>query len=100
MLTAVFCGPWPGVLTTALAATFAAVFLFEPSGDIAIVHPPDAIGLGVFLTMGLLICAMAGALQRIKERERSLIAQALRDSEDRYHLVVTGVKDYTIPGKA
>jgi PAS domain S-box-containing protein len=50
----------------------------------------------VFLFMGLLVSAMAGMLSRMKEREHRLIEQALRDSEDRYRLVVTGVKDYAI----
>jgi PAS domain S-box-containing protein len=96
MLAAIVCGPWPGVLTTVLSAAFAEIFLLQPRGQIAIAHPQDAVALGVYVAMGLLICAMAGALQRTGERERRLIAQALRDSEDRFRLVVTGVKDYAI----
>lgn len=96
IIAAVVCGAGPGVFITVLSAAFEAICLLEPRGGLAIERPSDAIALVVFVVMGLLICAMAGALQRIKEREHRLIQRALRDSEDRYRLVITSVKDYAI----
>jgi K+-sensing histidine kinase KdpD len=93
MLVAVFGGAGPGVLATMLSAVLADLCLLEPRGQVAIAHLSDQVALGVFVAVGLLFSTMAGALYRIKERERRLIEQALRDTEHRYHLVVTGVKD-------
>ena len=96
MLVAVLSGTGPGVLAALLSAVFAWIFLIEPKGQLSIANVSDAAGLTVFLCMGILISMMAGALRRHKDRERALVEQALRDSEDRFRLVVDGVEDYAI----
>ncbi len=96
MLVAVAGGMGPGIIAALLSACFAGIFLIEPRGQFSIASPSDTAGLIVFLFMGILISAMAGALRRLKDRERKRVELALRDSEDRFRLVVEGVEDYAI----
>ena len=95
MLVAV-AGTGPGILAALLSAAFTGIFLIEPKGQFSIANASDAAGLIVFLSMGILISVMAGALHRLKDRERKRVEQALRDSEDRFRQVVEGVEDYAI----
>jgi PAS domain S-box-containing protein len=96
MLVAVAGGMGPGILAALLSAAFTGIFLIEPKGQFSIANASDAAGLIVFLSMGILISVMAGALHRLKDRERKRVEQALRDSEDRFRQVVEGVEDYAI----
>jgi PAS domain S-box-containing protein len=96
MLVAVIGGFGPGVLTTLLSGAFAGIVLLDPRGEFSIARPADAIGLAVFMTMGILISVMAGTLHRRKDHEQQQVKQALRDSEDQFRMVIEGVEDYAI----
>jgi PAS domain S-box-containing protein len=96
MLVAIAGNLGPGILATLLSAFCADYFFLAPRGQIGVTNVGDIIGLVVFLSMGLLISALAEALHRIRERERTLIEQALRDSEGRFRMVVDRVEDVAI----
>jgi PAS domain S-box-containing protein len=96
MLVAAVGGLGPGITATLLSAAFVALFIIAPDKPFSIASAPDLAGLFVFLCMGLFISALAEASRGRKEQERALIEQALRDSENRFRMVVDGVKDYAI----
>jgi PAS domain S-box-containing protein len=96
MLAAIIGGFGPGLLTTLLTACYADYFVLAPRGHFAISDPGEAIGLAIFCLMGLAVSSFAGVSLRLKDRERTLSDQALRDSEQRFQTVVEGMDDYAI----
>ena len=88
MLTACLAGFGPGMLATGLATILAAI-LYLPLSHHLGPSPADAIGLGIFASMGTLMSIVAGlhyqAHQREAEYEKEL---AVRASEKRYRDLV------------
>jgi PAS domain S-box-containing protein len=68
MLVAIFAGFWYGLLATALCCTIIDFFILEPVGSFAIARTSDAIVVGLFAFMGLLVSAVAAAY-RINRRK-------------------------------
>ena len=46
--------------------------------------------------MGTLISTLAGTVHRMRERERTLMARALQDSQAHFRMIIEGVQDYAI----
>ncbi len=92
MLTAILAGFWPGMLATVLAALFVTIWLLPPYGVFAASSVADAIGIVLFVTMGVLMSAVAHLYHRTRERA----AETLRQSEERFRLMLESVKDYAI----
>jgi K+-sensing histidine kinase KdpD len=103
---AVVVGAWfgglgPGLLATVLGALGADYFFLPPEGSFT--------GLGVaflplllFSLQGLLISSLVEALRSARRRAESSVLEAkshqesLRESEERFRLLVQGVEDYAI----
>jgi PAS domain S-box-containing protein len=106
MAGAVMIGAWfggfgPGLLATVLGALSADYFFLEPVGSFAL------LGVGflpfiLFVLQGLLISALVEALHSAGKRAKASVLEArshqerLRRSEERFRLLVQGVKDYAI----
>jgi PAS domain S-box-containing protein len=103
---AVLVGAWfgglgPGLLTTALATMVADYFFLPPVG--AFIGPTlQAVPLVLFALEGLLISSLVAALRSARERaqmsaqELRNYQESLRRSEERFRIVIEGVKDYAI----
>src|SRR5215212_8388091 len=101
---AVVVGAWygglgPGLLATALGALCADYFFLPPEGSFT--GPGVAFWpLLLFALQGLLISSLVEALRSARRRaERSALEarghqESLRESEERFRLMVEGVKDY------
>jgi PAS domain S-box-containing protein len=103
---AVVVGAWfgglgPGLLATALGTLGANYFFVPPQGAFTgpgVVFLP----LLLFMLQGILISALVAALRSARNRaERSTLEardhqERLRESEERFRLMVDGVKDYAI----
>lgn len=68
MVTAILAGFWPGILATVLSALFALVWLVPPYGVFAIANLVDAVGVVLFLGMGLLMSGVAHLYHKTRER--------------------------------
>ncbi|HEU4494370.1 MAG TPA: PAS domain S-box protein, partial [Rubrobacteraceae bacterium] len=98
MVAAWFGGLGPGLLATALGALAADYYFLPPPGAIS------GLGLPIFLfaLQGLLISSLAQALRAARGRAEASAHEArshqesLRLSEERFRLLVEGVKDYAI----
>jgi PAS domain S-box-containing protein len=101
IVAAWFGGLGPGILATALGALAADYFFLEPVGSFAL------LGVGflpftLFVLQGLLISFLVEALRFARERAETSVREArshqesLRRSEERFRLLVEGVKDYAI----
>jgi PAS domain S-box-containing protein len=106
MAGAVMVGAWfgglgPGLLATVLGAFAADYFFLEPVGSFAL------LGVGflpftLFVLQGLLISVLVEALRSARQRaetgalEIQRKQEELRRSEERFRLLVEGVRDYAI----
>ena len=68
VVSALFGGLGPGIVTTILCALEVTYFSLEPMGSLAINNPSDWHGVGAFLLNGLVTSMMAERLKRDKER--------------------------------
>ncbi len=101
MVGAWFGGLGPGLLATALGALAADYFFLAP---LRFFTPLDEalLPLLLFMLQGVLISVLVEALHSVRQRaeERTLEAQEkqedLRGSEERFRLLVEGVRDYAI----
>src|SRR5215218_11144564 len=103
---AVVVGAWfgglgPGLLATALGVLCADYFFLPPEG--AFTGPGVAfLPLLLFTLQGLLISSLIEALRSARKRAESSVLEAkshqesLRESEERFRLLVQGVEDYAI----
>ena len=103
---AVVVGAWfgglgPGLLATALGAFGANYFFLPPEG--AFTGPGVAfLPLLLFTLQGLLISSLIEALRSARKRAESSVLEvrshqeSLRESEERFRLLVQGVEDYAI----
>ncbi|MDD5675719.1 MAG: DUF4118 domain-containing protein [Chitinivibrionales bacterium] len=72
MLVAVVAGFWPGVLATACASLAADYWLLAPIG-FGITSSMEAVGLVLFIAMGLLMSAVAGRYRHIRGNLENLV---------------------------
>ena len=68
MVSGLLGGWWPGITTTLLAATAAAYYWLPPARSWTIAEPADALGLLIFVGVGVLISALDEAWRRGTER--------------------------------
>jgi PAS domain S-box-containing protein len=112
-LAAVMVSSWyggfkPGLLATFLSAIVCAYFLLPPFDSLA-VSGFSVVGLVQFMFVGLLISSLNSALRQARSQaqmnaqaaqqnyERLLQSESsLRQSEERYRLLIEGVTDYAI----
>ena len=85
MLTASLCGLGPGILATGLSALYVAIWIFPPVAQFKMSSAADAVGLVVFLSIGIFISAVAGLYRRAGarivayEREQARLSNQQRD---------------------
>jgi len=102
MVSAWFGGLGPGLLATALAALCSDYFFVSPYQWFWSQNSGQNLPLGLFLLEGVLISSISAALHTSRQRAEvsKLKAQHhqedLRRSEERYRLLIEGVKDYAI----
>ncbi len=98
--TAITASAWygglgPGILATVLAAIVSDYFFLIPNYSFVLISFGKALRLSLFVLEGLSISLLSAALKAAKQRaERN--ALALQQSEERFRLLVEGVKDYAI----
>ena len=101
MVAAWYGGLGPGLLATALGATFTDYFFLHPTGSFT--RPGlESVPLLTFVLEGALICFLVGALRAARRRAETSAREAiehqesLRRSEERFRSLVEGVSDYAI----
>ncbi len=101
MVAAWFGGLGPGLLATALATAAGDYFFWSPFGSFT--RPGlNALPLVLFALQGALISLLAQALRSATTRAESSAREAerhqrsLRQSEERFRLLVEGIEDYAI----
>jgi diguanylate cyclase (GGDEF)-like protein/PAS domain S-box-containing protein len=83
MLVALFCGLWPGMLATILAAALADFWIIPPIGQFGIRHASDAVVLVLFIAVGALLSGLAERFRRDQRRAASFKPeQELRESKE------------------
>jgi PAS domain S-box-containing protein len=105
-LAAVMVSSWyggfqPGLVATILSALACAYFFIAPLGSL-VISGSNIVGLAQFVLVALLICTlntMLRSAQRQAQRNYQQLQQSqesLRQSEERYRLLVEGVTNYAI----
>ncbi len=101
MVSAWYGGLGPGLLATVLAALIADYFFLHPRGAFSGLSP-QAAPLVAFLLEGGLVSFLASSLRSATARAEASTQEArahedsLRTSEERFRMLVEGVKDYAI----
>ncbi len=101
MVSAWYGGLGPGLLATVLAALIADYFFLHPKGSFSGLSP-QAAPLVAFLLEGGLVSFLASSLRSATARAEASAQEArahedsLRTSEERFRMLVEGVKDYAI----
>ena len=101
MVSAWYGGLGPGLLATVLGALITDYFFLYPTGSFAGLSP-EAVPLVAFLLEGGLVIFLASSLRSATARAKASLREArdhadsLRRSEERFRLLVEGVKDYAI----
>jgi PAS domain S-box-containing protein len=104
ILGAIMVGAWygglgPGLLATALSALAIDYFFLDPKVSFTTVGP-ELLDVGAFVVEGVLVCVLTASLRSARDRaEQSTLEaeshqESLRESEERFRLMVEGVKDY------
>lgn len=95
MLSAWYGGLKPGLLATVLSAFIGSYFFLPPFFFLDVAQVGDIVRLCIFLVEGVLISSLSEALRKAKQRTEA-IALSLKESEERYRLLIEGVTDYAI----
>jgi PAS domain S-box-containing protein len=101
MVSAWYGGLGPGLLATGLSALATDYFFLSPQGSFSL-FGTEIIDLSVLVLEGVLVSVLTSSLRSARHRaERSTIEarrheESLRESEERFRLMVEGVKDYAI----
>ena len=101
IVSAWYGGLGPGLLATALAGLGTDYFFFYPRGSFSGLGP-EAAPLAIFFLEGTLIASVLGALRAARWRAEASAREALshqeslRESEERFRLLVEGVREYAI----
>jgi PAS domain S-box-containing protein len=85
LITAMLAGVLPGLLATTIAAILAATWIFPPIGQPWPLSTADLLGLGIFLTLAVLMCLMIGLYHRAQRKVQAFEKEkATRESEERF----------------
>ena len=95
MLTAWYGGLKPGLLATALSTLIGCYFFVQPLFRLDVTSVANGVRIGIFLSEGVLISWLSETRRSAMQRTEA-IASSLRESEERYRLLVEGVEDYAI----
>lgn len=95
MLAAWYGGLGPGLLATALSAAIGTYFFIAPTLSLSVTSVGEFVRLCIFLIEGVLISSLSQALRNSKQKAEQAVI-SLQESEERYRLLVEGVKDYAI----
>jgi len=101
-ISAWFGGTGPGLLTTALSALASDYFFLSPSKLLVGQSLGQNLPLGLFILEGVLITSLSSSLHTARQRAEASKRKAqrhqedLRQSEERYRLLVEGIRDYAI----
>jgi PAS domain S-box-containing protein len=101
MVSAWYGGLGPGLLASVLAALLTDYFFLYPRGSFSGASL-EALPLVTFVVEGVLVSALASSLRAAKARAEASTREArdheegLRRSDERFRLLVEGVKDYAI----
>jgi len=101
ILSAVLGGLGPGLVSTLLSGISAAYFM-PPAGRFAIALPYDIFQWCLLLVDGVLVSFLSEQLHRARYRSELAVRQqtrataALRESEERFRLLVQAVTEYSI----
>ena len=88
MLVALMGGVGPGLLSTAIAAFIAVYWILPVQGHFTLARPADALGLVIFLSMGVFMSVVAELFRRARRTAASSQhVLALRESETRFSAV-------------
>jgi len=94
MLIALLGGLWPGLLSTALAALLADVWIIPPVGQFRIARHSDAMALAVFVGFGVCMSLAAEYHRRNQRRVADLERrQLLSESENRFGALLSATSD-------
>ncbi|MCG3115545.1 MAG: PAS domain S-box protein [Candidatus Manganitrophus sp. SA1] len=103
MLSAWYGGLGPGVLATILGAMLANFFFFSPDRSFwSLLTWEGFVRTGVFVLEGTLMSVLFHALRSSREKSGAFLRESerhrreVRESEERYRLLVDGTKDYAI----
>jgi PAS domain S-box-containing protein len=101
MVSAWLGGLGPGLLATALAALITDYFFLHPLQTFSVLSL-EGLPLVVFVLEGVLVSSVVAALRHARERAEASTQEArshqesLRRSEERFRVLVEGVRDYAI----
>ena len=101
IVSAWYGGLGPGLLATGLSALATDYFYLYPVGSFT-VFSLEGVDVAAFLLEGVLVSVLTSSLRSARNRaqHRTLEArehqESLRESEERFRLMVEGVKDYAI----
>ena len=99
MVSAWYGGLGPGLLATGLSALATDYFFLHPKVSFT-TFGPELLDLGAFVLEGVVVCLLTASLRSARDRAEQSKLEAeshqknLRESEERFRLMVQGVKDY------
>ncbi|MGI8997822.1 MAG: PAS domain S-box protein [Pyrinomonadaceae bacterium] len=102
MASAWYGGLGPGLLATFLSALAGKFFFIAPYNEIGFSDPRDGVRVGLFVLLGIVISYLSQTLHDMTRRaEAGALGSreheaASRQSEERFRLLVEGVRDYAI----
>lgn len=99
-LVAFFGGTAPALVTVLITALMADYFLIDPTGTLEMNMPSGAIAVSLYVLVTGTVIALIEALFRAHEHQtrsdERLRQQAIFESEQRFRILVQGVRDYAI----
>jgi len=102
MVSTWYGGLGPGLLATVIAALISDYFFLGPAYSVLGNRPGQTLELGLFVFEGVLVSLLISALQAAKHRaevsrlKANRHQESLRQSEERFRLLVEDVQDYAI----
>src|SRR5215210_5948378 len=101
IVSAWYGGLGPGLMATAVSALATDYFFLYPKGALS-GFTVEGIDLATFVLEGVLVSVLTSSLRSARDRSRRSTLEvrrhqeSLRESEERFRLMVEGVKDYAI----
>ncbi|ACK69536.1 diguanylate cyclase/phosphodiesterase with PAS/PAC sensor(s) [Gloeothece citriformis PCC 7424] len=95
IITAWYGGLLPGILSTVISAYLGNYFFIHPTEQFKILSLPETVRIIIFLSEGIFLSIFFEYYKRLNTKT-SQIVESLRESEERYRLLVEGIEDYGI----